>query len=54
MKQSVAFNVIAFSALLFCTNIIDALLKDRMKALFGIFFITWPRFLDSIDHVIRV
>jgi hypothetical protein len=36
----------AFSALLFCTNIMDALPKEGMEPLVRIVSITWPSFLD--------
>ena len=36
----------AFSTLLFCTNIMDALPKEGMEPLVRIVFITWPSFLD--------
>lgn len=36
----------AFGALLFCTNIIDALPKEGVEPLIGVLFKTWPSFLD--------
>jgi hypothetical protein len=36
----------AFSALLFCTNIIDAIPKEGVESLVGVLFKTWPSFLD--------
>jgi hypothetical protein len=36
----------AFSALLFCTNIIDALPKEGVELLVGILFKSWLSFLD--------
>lgn len=36
----------AFSALLLCTNIMDALPKEGMEPLVGILFKIWPSFLD--------
>jgi hypothetical protein len=36
----------AFSALLICTNIVDAPPEEGMKPLVGILFITWPSFFD--------
>lgn len=35
-----------FSALLFCTNVMDAPPKERMKPLVRVLFVTWPSFLD--------
>ena len=37
---------VAFGALLSCTNIVNALPKEVMKALIWIFLICWPGFLD--------
>lgn len=40
------YTCMSFSALLFCTNIMDALLTEGPEPLVGIPFIIWPRFLD--------
>lgn len=36
----------AFSTLLFCTNIMDALPKEGAEPLVGIIFKNWPSFLN--------